>query len=671
MTRHTTSDVRNIALVGGPDTGKTTLAEAILHSAGAIPRLGNVADGTTTSDWEEDEKDKGHSLHLTVMHADHKGMRLHLLDTPGYPDFVGEAACGLGAVEVAALCVNASSGLSFSGRKAWQMATKAGRARCIILTHIDQCELDMGAVCGELSESLKLRCVPLMLPRRSGDALDGVDSVPMAGGEGDLGAMREALVEAAVEIDEAAMTRFLEEDTPPSADETAALLRRSMIAGEIVPVLAVDALNGVGVPELLDLVKLVFPSPLDGPHYVTTEGEQLRADADGTTLFVFRTKIDDFVGKLCLMRVVTGELNPGTTLDLMRLGKHEKLAHLQQLQAKGHTEIDHAVPGDLIAVAKVEEVETSDTLNDATAGERVVAPLVLPKAMASRSVVPADHSDELKLATALRRASTEDPSFTYERCEGTGELVVHGISIVHLEMNLARIKAKAGIDVVISVPRVPLKETITASADGHHRHKKQTGGRGQFAEVYLEVEPGKRGTGLEFVDGTVGGSIPRNFLPAIEKGVAEIMGKGIIAGYPLVDVIVRVKDGKHHDVDSDEASFKLAGARAFKDGFLKAHPVLLEPLLDLEVAVPSRFMGAITSDITGRRGQISGMDALGDIQIVHTRVPQREVMTYPTALNSLTAGEGSYSAELYDYEVVPPNVQREIMAEYQPGSDEH
>ena len=242
--------------------------------------------------------------------------------------------------------------------------------------------------------------------------------------------------------------------------------------------------------------------------------------------------------------------------------------------------------------------------------------------------------------------------------------------MMHLEATLARIKSRSGVDVVVTVPRVPLKETITAHAEGHHRHKKQTGGRGQFAEVFLTVEPSERGVGLEFLDETVGGSVPRNFIPAIEKGVVDIMSKGIIAGYPVVDVIVRVKDGKHHDVDSDEASFKLAGARAFKDGFLKGRPVLLEPLLDLEVAVPSRFMGAITSDMTGRRGQISGMDAMGDMQVVRTRVPQREVMTYPTALNSLTAGEGSYSAEFHDYDVVPPNVQQEIMAEYQPHDDD-
>jgi elongation factor G len=290
--------------------------------------------------------------------------------------------------------------------------------------------------------------------------------------------------------------------------------------------------------------------------------------------------------------------------------------------------------------------------------------------MAARAISPVNHADEIKLSTALRRLASEDPAFHCDRIEATGQLVARGMSLMHLETLLKRLKERSGVEVKIDLPRVALKETITSQADGHHRHKKQTGGRGQFAEVFLSVAPGERGTGLTFEDGTVGGSIPKNFIPAIEKGIVDQMHKGIIAGYPVVDVVVRVTDGKFHDVDSDEASFKLAGARAFRDGFAKARPVLLEPILHLEVAIPSRFMGAITSDMTGRRGQISGMDALGDIQVILARVPEREVLTYPTVLHSLTSGEGTYTAAFDDYEVVPPNIQQEVMAEYKPKEEE-
>ena len=670
MGKHTTADIRNIALIGGPATGKTTLAEAILFKTGAIQRQGSVGDGTTVADWEEDEQEKQHSLRLSVMKAEYKGCRINLLDTPGYPDFVGEAACGLGAAELAALCVSMTHGLTFPGRKSWELAGRAKRARCIVLTHIDQAEFDLAATCEQLGESLGVRCVPVTIPSGTGTGLTGVNAVPLGGkAEGEMAGLRDALIEAVVEIDEAVMTRYLEENQPPSEDEAHGLLCRSLVAGELVPVLCVDSLSGLGVPELLEFVKRSCPSPEHGPFRTTLDGDEVSPQAEGTTAFVFKTLIDPFVGKLCLMRVVCGHLEPGASVTLARTGKHEKLAHLQEMQGKAHTEVHGAVAGDIVAVAKVDEIETSDTLNVGV-NDRMLEPLVVPKPMAARAVEPANRADELKLSTALRRVASEDPAFSYERSESTGELVAHGTSIMHIETVLHRIKERSGVDVKLSVPRVPLKETITSKSDGHFRHKKQTGGRGQFAEVFLSVEPGERGTGLEFIDDTVGGSIPRNFLPAVEKGVVEEMNKGIIAGYPVVDVVVRVKDGKYHDVDSDEASFKRAGARAFREGFSKARPVLLEPLLDMEVAVPSRFMGAITSDMTGRRGHISGMESMGGVQVVRTRVPQREVLTYPTVLHSLTAGEGTFSAEFHDYEIVPSNVQQEIMAQYKPAEED-
>ncbi len=667
MSSYSTADIRNIAFIGGPDTGKTSLAEAMLFATGAIKRLGKVGDGTTTSDFDDEEQSKAHSIRCSLMRMDHKGTHINLLDTPGYPDFIGEVASALGAVEVAALVINVHKGLTFPCHQTWDLAGKTGRARCIVLTHIDQAEdFDISAFCTDLGEGLGVRCLPVSVPIGVGEKMTGIKSVPLgAKFEDDVADHREALIEAVVEVDDEAMTRFLEEDAPPEEAEAYELLTRSILAGEVIPVLCADPLEGHGVTELLDFFERALPSPATGPFFKTIEGEDLHPDSDGTTLFVFKTVIDPFIGKLCILRVVCGVAEHGHSLKLSRTGKAVKLGHLETVQGKDHKEVHQATAGDLIAVTKIDELETSDTLLDSD-HDRHLAPLVVPKPMASRAIEPLDHGDELKLATALRRVVSESPAFSYERNEFTAELVVHGTSIMHIQSELHRIKERSGVEVKVAIPRVALKETVTLSSKGHYRHKKQTGGRGQFAEVFLEVSPAERGAGLVFEDGTVGGSVPKNFIPAIEKGVIELMNTGIIAGYPVVDVTVRVKDGKFHDVDSDEASFKLAGGRAFKDGFSNGKPVLLEPHLDMEVAVPSRFMGAITADVTSRRGQIVGMSSIGDMQIVRTKVPQREVMTYPTVLHSLTQGEGSFSAEHADYEVVPGNIQKEIMAEYQP-----
>jgi len=670
MNTHSTGDLRNLAFIGGPGTGKTSLVEALLFNAGAIQRLGTVPDGTTASDWRAEEKEKKHSSEMSVLHAVWKGCRLNLIDAPGYPDFVGEAAAALAASESAVMCVDAVRGLSFTGRKAWELAGAAGRARCVVVTHLDGKELDWPAWVATLGEGLGARCVPVVSPRGTGKDFAGVERVPLGGSSnGPLAGLADALVEAVVEVDDAALTRFLESDQRPSEEEATALLRRSVVAGGLVPVLAVSSLDGRGIEELLDFLTRCLPSPADGPFFRDEAGQAVEPGAAGVSAFVFKTIIDPYVGRMSLARVVSGELAAGASLVIARTGKPEKLAHLQLNQGKEHVELPKAAAGDIVAIPKVEALETSDTLCEAAHPRRFPA-LRLPRPMVARSIEPVNHADDAKLSTALKRTAAEDPTFVFERDEATGQLVARGISLMHLETALRRVKERHHVEVKLDLPRVALRETVTRKGEGHHRHKKQTGGRGQFAEVYLTVEAASRGAGLVFEDDTVGGSVPKQFIPAIEKGVREQMQKGVVAGYPVVDVTVRVTDGKFHDVDSDEASFKIAGGRAFRDGFIKAHPVLLEPLLDMEVAVPSRFMGAITSDLTGRRGHITGMDSLGDMQLVKVRVPQREVLTYPTALGSLTHGEGSFTSTLHDYEVVPANIQHEIQAGFKPKDDE-
>jgi elongation factor G len=670
MTNPATADLRNVVLIGGPRTGKTSFVERALLAGGVIQRAGSVSDGTTASDFTAEEKVKQHSVYLSLLRVPHQGRLLNLLDAPGYPDHVGEAAAGLAACESAALFVDAGKGVTFPTRKVWELAVAAGRARCVVVTHLDEAEVDWAEWLAGLSEALGARCVALSLPQGIGKAFQGVSAVPLAGeAAGALAAARDALVEAIVEVDEAAMTRFLESDWRPDADEAARLLTRSMVAGAVVPVLCLQAVDGRGLEPLLDFMARGLPSPADGPFLRDDQGQPVEPGAAGTSAFCFRTVIDPFVGRLSVLRVVSGQLDHGHSLVLARTGKPEKLVHLQVTQGKDHKEVHSAVAGDIVAVSKVEAIETSDTLHDASHPRRFPR-LAVPKPMVARAIELVNHADEVKLSTALKRAAAEDPTFTYERDEATGQLVVHGLSIMHLDSVLARVKERGHLDLKVEVPRVPLRETIVGRAEGHYRHKKQTGGRGQFAEVFLRVEPAERGAGLLYVDDTVGGTVPRQFLPAIEKGVREAMTKGIVAGYPVVDVTVRVYDGKFHDVDSDEASFKIVGMRAFRDAFHKARPVILEPLLDVEVATPSRFMGAITSDLNGRRGHITGMDSLGDTQVVKVRVPQREVLTYPTALRSLTSGEGSFTAAFHDYEVVPPNVQAEIMAGFKGHHEE-
>jgi elongation factor G len=670
MTKHATGELRNLALIGAPKSGKTTFAEAVLLASGAIQRAGTVADGTTASDFSAEEKAKQHSISLSFLRATAKGRVFNLLDAPGFPDYVGEAAAALAACETAVLFVDATKGPGFPGRKAWELAERARRARCVVVTHPDAAPFSWAECVAGLSESLGTRCVAVMAPQGTGPAFKGVAPVPLAGeASGELAALRDAVIEAAVEVDEAAMTRYLEQDWRPNEAEAAALILRSTVAGSLVPVFCVQAADGRGVDAFLDLAARILPSPADGPFVQDELGQDVKPDAPGTSAFCLRTVIDPFVGRLSMLRVVSGQLDAGAMLVVARTGKPEKLAHLQLSQGKDHKEVTSVCAGDLVAVAKAEGLDTSDSVHDA-AHVRHFPKLAVPRAMVARAIELVNHADEVKLSVALKRAAAEDPTFHFERDESTGQLLVHGISTMHLDSVLHRIKERAHFDLKVEVPRVPLRETVTGRADGHYRHKKQTGGRGQFAEVFLKVEPAERGAGLVYVDDTVGGSVPRQFIPAIEKGVREAMAKGIIAGYPVVDVTVSVTDGKFHDVDSDEHSFRIAGGRAFREAFAKAHAVILEPLLNLEVATPSRFMGAITSDLNGRRGHITGMDSLGDTQVVKVRVPQREVLNYPTALRSLTSGEGSYSSEFHDYEVVPPNVQAEIMSGFKGHHEE-
>ncbi|MBI4879742.1 MAG: elongation factor G [Planctomycetes bacterium] len=677
MANYAPADIRNVAFIGAGGSGKTTLVEMLLHKAGALPRRGSVAEGSSFVDFDPAEQEKTHSLLLKVFHCVHAKRPLNLLDSPGYPDFIGEALATLYAVETAAVCVSAVDGVTFQTQRLWNEAASAGRSRIVVVTRVDAENIDLGALVASIREALGKACVPVNLPVGVGAGVSGVVDLLTGQAPQELADLvassREQLVDSLVSLDDAAMEKYLETGEVPLAD-LLPLMRRGVAGGGLTPILFAAADKGVGITEILDFVVSTCPSPLDRPCARAVEGTELSGelvtiDPRERTTFsarAFKTFADPYVGRLSLIRVVSGAIKTDDPFLNPRIGRPEKMGNLLRPSGKEHEKIESAQAGDIIALVKAEAIETNDTLCSDRAAVRF-PPMQMPTPIVALAVSPKSRNDEQKLSGGLRKVAAEDPTFAVDREVQTGELVVRGISMMHIETLLKRLSANYKIEVETRIPKIPMRETITGKADGHHRHKKQTGGRGQFGEVYLRVAPRERGSGFEFKDETFGGSIPRQFLPAIEKGIIDQMGKGVVAGYPVVDVLVEVYDGKAHDVDSDEASFKIAGARAFRNAFESARPVLLEPVVNLEVAVPSRFMGDINSDLNSRRGRISGMDSIGNTQVIKAQVPLKEVQSYAADLRSLTQGEGSYAFAVSHYDIVPHKLAEELMTSFKAG----
>ncbi len=671
MAKYGSADIRNVALCGPSHAGKTTLLEAMLKGAGVFQKTGSVQDGTSQVDYDPLEREKKHTIFAKVFHLTHKKREINFIDSPGYPDYVGEALTAMNAVETVALCVSAAEGISFHAQRLWNEAGAARRARMLVVNRTDADNVDVDKIISQAQEVLGSTLVPWNLPDGTGDAIAGVKEV-LDGGTG----WKETLVEALVSLDDDAMERYLESGEA-SVDELLPLIKQGMAQETFTPILFTAAEKGAGLTELLDFLAKDAPSPVRGPYFSGSDGVEPSddlhpIDPNERTDFVgrvFKTVADPFVGRLSFVRVLAGEVEADQMVLNPRVGKPEKMPAPMRPQGKDHDKIEKAIAGDIIVLGKAESLETNDTLTVEKA-PMVLPRMAMPSPMVALAVTPTKHGEEQKLATGLKKIVSEDVTFTTDRDPQTGELIAHGVSPLHVETQLHRLKTNYKVEVTTHVPRVPMRETVMANAEGHHRHKKQTGGRGQFAEVHLRVAPKERGTGFEFKDETFGGSIPKNFLPAIEKGVVDQMSKGVVAGYTVVDLEVSVYDGKHHDVDSDEHSFKKAGARAFVDAFEKAKPILLEPVVDLEVAVPSRFMGDINSDLNGRRGRIHGMEAVGDMQVIKAQVPLKEVQTYAADLRSITQGEGSYTFEFSHYDMVPANVAQELIAAHKAGKTE-
>ncbi len=685
MAQVDTTDIRNIALVGHAGCGKTSLVEAMLREAGAIHHTGQVEKGNTASDYSEEEKRHGHSLFSSVLHMDHGGAHINLIDTPGFGDFLGQALAALNAVETAAVVVSAQTGIEPTTRRMMERAAEMGLCRMVIINKIDAENIDLAQTLIEVQEAFGSMCLPINLPADGGSKV--VNCFNATEGDSDLGSVAEAhtrIVDQVVEVDEKLMEVYLEqgEVKPEQLHEP---FEKALREGHLVPVCFVSARKhekheeSVGVKELLDILAKLAPSPLEGnpKRFLSGQGENQKAldvtaDAAKPAIAHAFKILNDRFGKQSVFRVHQGKVTKDTALHVGTAKKPLRIAHLYKVQGGETREVDAIVAGDIGAVVKIDEIHRDAVLcEDTSLGELRLSTAVYPEPMFGLAIEPTKRGDEQKTGDALAKFNDEDPTFRSRRDSVTHETVITGMGELHLRVMLERLKDKYGVEVASKPPKIAYKETVTTKAEGHHRHKKQTGGAGQFGEVYLRIEPLERGAGFEFADDTFGGSVPQQFIPAIEKGVRQVLEGGAIAGYPLQDVKVSVYDGKHHPVDSKEVAFVTAGKRAFIDAVQKAKPVLLEPCVKIEVTVPNQYMGDITGDLSGKRGRIQGTDMLGgDMAVVKAVVPLAEVSNYQSQLKSVTGGQGSYSMELSHYEPVPPNVQQQIVAQYKPREEE-
>ena len=675
MAGYRTEDIRNVVLVGHGFSGKTTLADSLLFASGTVHKPGSVTDGSSFSDFEKEEKEHGHSIYAAILHADHQGKRINLIDTPGTPDLIGQAIACLPAIETVACVVNAASGIEVVTRRMMEAATERNLPRAIIINGINQPELDLAGLLEQLRQTFGAACLPINLPTGHGTGV--IDCLLNAEGQSDLGPVKThhtAILDQIVEIDQDLMEQYLGGNEPNYA-ALHAPFEQAMDQAHVIPICFTDAKTGVGVKELLDIIARHFPSPLEGnrrPFLVGEEASEREfAYVEDSTkpllAHVFKVCTDPFVGKLAIFRVHQGAAAGMSQVLIGHNKKTIKLGHVFHLQGKEHREANQIIAGDIGAVAKIDEIRVGDVLHDDHALDTLhLRPLQFPSPMYGLAVVPLARADEQKISVALNKLAEEDPTFRWQADPQTHEVVINGLGELHLRLVLEKL-AKRGLQVETHAPKIAYRETITQPAEGHYRHKKQSGGAGQFGEVYLRVEPLERGKGFEFVNAVFGGAIPGQYIPAVEKGVRDLLEHGVLAGHAIQDVRVVVTDGKHHPVDSKEVAFRTAGQQAMKDAVQKAHPVLLEPIVSMEISVPEEKMGTIAGDLSGKRGRIQSTDVLPGHRVrILAQAPLSEMMQYPTQLKSATAGQGSFVMELSHYEPVPPQVQQQIVKEYRP-----
>ncbi|MBV8030463.1 MAG: elongation factor G [Betaproteobacteria bacterium] len=677
---HSIKRIRTLALVGQAGSGKTSLAEALLARSGAVPAAGSIERGSTVCDYTPIEKQLHHSLKLAVASFDFEDHRIHLLDTPGYPDFLGHSLPALAAVETAAIVINAQNGIEMMTGRFMQWAAKRGLDRLVIVNGIDREGADPERLLADIQSAFGRECLPLNLP--AGGRTRVSDCFFAPSGEADFSSVEEAhrrLVDQVVEVDEKLMAAYLEkgEVSPGELHEP---LERALREGHLVPVVFTSAKTGAGVDELLRVIVELLPNPTEGnpPSYITTpagggaatELQPIPDPGRHVLAHVFKVEIDPYVGRLAIFRVHQGRLTPGTQLYIGEGRKPVKPGHLYLLRGKQQVEVGEALPGDICAIAKVDEIQFDHILHDSPSDAHVHArPLELPASVFGLAVQPKKRGDEQKVSDVLHRLLAEDPCFRLEHNAQANETVLRGLGEMHLKTVLEKISTQYKLELDTRPPAIPFRETIASRAEGHNRHKKQTGGAGQFGEVFLKVEPLPRGKGFEFVDSVKGGAIPNQFIPSVEKGVRSVLETGFVAGFPIQDVRVTVYDGKSHPVDSKDVAFMSAGRKAFLDALAKARPVVLEPIVNVEITAPEEKMGDIAGELSGHRAHIKGSDAPrpGLVQIT-AQAPLSEMEHFPARLKSLTAGHGSYSLEFSHYEPTPPQLQQRLVAAHKPAA---
>jgi len=678
------ASIRNVTIAGHSGAGKTQLAAAILFDAGMVNRFGRVDDGTTVTDFDEEEVSRKHTLAASLAYAEWNKHKINLIDTPGFGNFLSDTLAAMRVCDAAVVVVDAVSGVEVQTEKVWAAAEQFELPRLVVVNRIDRERASLSRTLDSLTTSFGRTVIPVQMPIGEEKAFRGVvdlvgmkayvfetdgsgkfkeEAVPAAM-EADAKAARDGLIEMVAEADDTLMEKFFEEGTL-TQDELVGGLRTAVLGRRIFPLFCTSSILNIGVQTLLDALIAYVPAPSERPAKGTKGGQDVEVTASESApyaAFVWKTVADPFAGRISMFRVMSGSIKADSTVYNITKETPERLGHLVLLQGKAQTDVPEIKAGDIGAVAKLKETVTNDTLTDK--GGVAFNPMKFPEPVLSYAIEPKSRGDEDKISSSLQRLQEEDPTIRSSREAQTHELLLSGQGQLHIEVTVAKLKRRFGVEVNLKPPKIPYRETITAATDAHGRHKKQTGGHGQFGDCSIRMEPLPRGSDFQFVDDIFGGSIPQTFRPAVEKGIQDTRLRGYLAGYPVVDFKVTLVDGKYHDVDSNELSFRMAGRLAFKDAMTRCKPTILEPIMDVEVYAPSDFAGDLMGDLNGRRGRIAGMDTRGGMTVIKAQVPMSEMLTYEQQLTSATGGRGSYHMEYSHYEEVPSHIQSKVVAAY-------